>query len=371
MPTLALPHGALPLPTFLPDATLGVVRALDAADLERLGIDALVMNTFHLMQHPGSSTVQALGGLHRFAGWQRPIITDSGGFQAWSLIRQNPKNGSLSDEGITFLPEGATRKYQLTPEKAIQLQLAYGSDVVMCLDDCTHAEAPEADQREAVRRTLLWARRCRSEFDRLLDQKRLEPALRPRLFGVVQGGASHALRAECAAALLEIGFDGYGYGGWPLDAEGQLLDEMLAYTRSLIPAALPMHALGVGHPASVAWCMRQGYALADSALPTRDARRGRLWLFTRREGALAVQPGEKADWFRFVYITDDKFIKDPRPIDEACGCPTCARYTRGYLHHLYRANEAAFQRLCTLHNLAFVVEMVARLRAEAAEAGAT
>lgn len=370
MNTLSLPHGDLPLPAFLPDATLGVVRAVDSADLEQAGVTALVMNTFHLMQHPGSSTVQALGGLHRMTGWRGPIVTDSGGFQAYSLIRQNPRNGTLSDDGITFQPEGAARKYQLTPEKCIQLQVAYGSDVVMCLDDCTHVGDDEATQREAVTRTLSWARRCRREFDSLMAQKqaqkRREAEARPRLFAVVQGGGFRTLRQECAGALLEIGFDGYGYGGWPLDSEGHLVDEMLAYTRGLIPAQYPMHALGVGHPVSVAWCVQMGYEMADSALPTRDARRGRVSVFTRRDGPLDVGDGRKVDWFRFLYVTDDKYIKDTRPLDDTCGCPTCTRYSRGYLYHLYRANEAAFQRLCTLHNLRFMADLMLRLREQTA-----
>ncbi len=369
--SLPLPHGELPLPTFLPDATLGVVRAVDSADLEAVGIDALVMNTFHLMQHPGRSTVQALGGLHRMSGWPHPIVTDSGGFQAYSLIRQNPRNGTLSDEGIRFQPEGAARKYLLTPEKCIQLQVGYGSDIVMCLDDCTHVDDAAATQEEAVRRTVAWAARCRREFDRLMAQKEAQKkrdgARRPLLFAVVQGGGSTELRRRCADSLLEIGFDGYGYGGWPLDSEGRLVDEMLAYTRALIPAHYPMHALGVGHPLSVAWCTQMGYALADSALPTRDARRGRLWCFADRRvldgsGPLPLGDGRRVDWFRFLYVADDKYIKDARPIDEGCGCPTCRRYARGYLCHLYRANEAAFQRLATLHNLRFVAELSARLR---------
>jgi queuine tRNA-ribosyltransferase len=354
-PLLALPHGDLPLPTFLPDATLGVVRAVDSVDVANCGIRGVVMNTFHLMQHPGSSTVQALGGLHRMSGWGGPIITDSGGFQAWSLISENPRFGAMSEDGITIRPEGSDRKFQLTPEKCVQLQVAYGADVVMCLDQCTHVDDPLAVQEAAVRRTIAWARRCRDEFDRLMRQKRLPADQRPRLFGVVQGGGSPDLRAECAAALLAIGFDGYGYGGWPLDAEGRLVDDMLRLTRALIPPEYPMHALGVGHPANIAACVALGYGIFDSALPTRDARRGRLYVMTAAPSAA----GE--GWFRFLYVTDDKYIKAAEPVDPTCDCLTCTHYTRGYLRHLYRANEAAFQRLATLHNLRFMSRLVAGL----------
>lgn len=250
--TLPLPHGSVRLPSFLPDATLGVVRALDSTDLEQCGVEAVVMNTFHLMQRPGSSTIEALGGLHRFAGWDRPIVTDSGGFQAYSLIRENPAFGRLGERGLTFQPDGAPRKYSLTPEKSVQLQLAYGADVVISLDDCTHAGAPLAVQEEAVRRTIDWARRGKAQFERIVAQKRLPAERRPLLFAVIQGGASRELRRRCAGELLEIGFDGYGYGGWPLDEEGNLLTDMVAYVRELVPAHLPTHALGIGHPAYVA-----------------------------------------------------------------------------------------------------------------------
>lgn len=338
---LSLPHGVLPMPTFLPDATLGVVRAVDSADVANCGIRGLVMNTFHLMQNPGSSTVAALGGLHRMSGWRGPIITDSGGFQAFSLIRENARYGTITEDGFTIRPEGSDRKLQLTPEKCVQLQVAYGADVVMCLDQCTHVDDGPEVQAAAVRRTLSWAGRCRAEFDRLMAQKRLAADERPRLFAVVQGGGLPDLRAECAAALLAIGFDGYGYGGWPLDAEGQLVDDMLRLTRRLIPPQYPMHALGVGHPASIAACAALGYGIFDSALPTRDARRGRL--YTRRESG-----------FRYLYITDDKYIKAGEPVEADCDCLTCTRYSRGYLRHLHRANEAAFQRLATIHNLRFM-----------------
>ncbi|MEZ4673436.1 MAG: tRNA guanosine(34) transglycosylase Tgt [Caldilineaceae bacterium] len=332
--------------------------AVDSEDLHNCGIGGVVMNTFHLMQHPGSSTVQALGGLHEMCGWSAPILTDSGGFQAYSLIRQNAKYGQLTNNGITFQPDGAGRKFQLTPEKCIQLQMSYGADILMCLDDCTHVDDVVETQRESVRRTIAWAARCRKEFDQLIKQKKLGEGERPLLFGVIQGGGSEELRRECATALLAIGFDGYGYGGWPLDADGALLTDMLAYTRNLVPATYAMHALGVGHPVSIAACAAMGYGIFDSALPTRDARRGRLYTFTADD----VQPvAHHGDWFRFLYLTDDKYIKDRSPISDYCDCLTCRNYSRGYLNHLYRANDAAFMRLTTIHNLHFMAELMERL----------
>jgi queuine tRNA-ribosyltransferase len=371
-PVLSLPHGPLRFPAFLPDATHATVRAVDSGDLLACGVPAVVMNTFHLMQRPGSSTVQALGGLHAMSGWPHPIITDSGGFQAYSLIRQNAKYGSLTENGILFRPEGAPqRKIQLTPEKCIQLQMSYGADVLMCLDDCTHVDDPESEQRASVRRTIAWARRCKQEFERLLSQKRRDgdrfqravDHQRPLLFGVIQGGGAHELRRECAEALLDIGFDGFGYGGWPLDSQGDLLADLLAYTRQLVPAQLPMHALGVGHPASIAACWRMGYGLFDSALPTRDARHARLYTFARPPATGQIS-GDS--WFSYLYISDEKFLKDRRPVSEHCDCPTCSRYSRGYLHHLFKTGEVSFQRLATIHNLRFMVQLTASLQAEQA-----
>lgn len=353
---LRLPRGELPLPAFLPDATQGVVRAVDSCDLERCGVAALVMNTFHLMQRPGSSTIQALGGLHRMAGWTRPIVTDSGGFQAYSLIRQNPRYGVLTEKGILFRPEGSDRKLHLTPEKSIQLQLSYGADVVICLDDCTHVDDPLPAQRASVQRTIAWARRCKTEFMRLLDQRRVASEQRPLLFAVIQGGGVRDLRRECAEALLEIGFDGFGYGGWPLDSGGNLLTEMVAYTRELVPDHLPMHALGVGHPANVVACSRLGYALFDSAMPTRDARHGRLYAFTNAGRSL------EGEWLDYIYIGDERHTKRDVPLSPFCDCLVCQRYSLGYLHHLFKLNDALYLRLATIHNLRFMVQLMERLQ---------
>lgn len=366
--TLDLPHGVLRLPVYLPDATLGFVRAIDSVDLRNCGVPALVMNTFHLMQHPGSSTVSALGGLHAMSSWPHPIVTDSGGFQAYSLIRENAKYGSLTADGIVFKPDGAKRKFRLTPEKCVQLQVSYGSDVVMCLDDCTHVDLGAGAQREAVTRTVQWAARCKTEFVRLLVQKGIDPdatgSERPLLFGVIQGGGDQDLRRECAERLLEIGFDGYGYGGWPLDGEGNLLIDLLRYVRSLVPSRFAMHALGVGHPASVAACTRLGYGIFDSALPTRDARRGRLYTWTR-DWATEPLRGQRDvgdDWFAYLYINDKKHIKAREPISEFCDCLTCRHYSRGYLKHLFNSGDAAYMRLATIHNLRFMSDLTEGLR---------
>lgn len=357
---LALRSGNLPLPAFLPDATWGVVRTVDAADLEGCGVDALVMNTFHLSQKPGATTIQALGGLHRMTGWKKTITTDSGGFQAYSLIRQNPKYGQIHPKGITFYPEGSQRKYQFTPEKVIQLQLGFGSDIIICLDDCTHVDEGYDAQRMAVDRTIAWARQSKKEYNKLLNQKKIPPEERPFIFAVVQGGGYKDLRQRCADALLEIGFDGFGFGGWPLDKDNQLLTDIIGYTRQVIPLEFPMHALGIGHPENVLRAYQLGYDLFDSAMPTRDARHGRLYKFNHSPEADTA--GLTGDWFSFVYADNERNIRSGAPVSDSCDCPLCSRYSLGYLHHLFKQGDPLFMRLATLHNLRFMVQLTERIR---------
>jgi queuine tRNA-ribosyltransferase len=346
----------LPLPLFLPDATLGYVRAVDSQDLQDVGIQALVMNTFHLMQKPGSSTIQAFDGLHHFADWPGLIVTDSGGFQAYSLIHQSEQFGSLTDRGIIFRPEGKDRKFILSPEKSVQLQVSYDTDLVICLDDCTHVDAPREEQELSVKRTLDWAKRCKDEYTHQMDQRQVSEDDRPMIFGVIQGGGYPDLRKKCAEGLLEIGFDGFGYGGWPLDSDGNLLEDIVALTRELVPEEFPMHALGIGHPLNLVRTYRLGYDFFDCALPTRDARHGRLMRFS----VPPETPLTGEDWLEYVYIHDKKYIKDTRPISEYCDCPACSHYSLGYLHHLFKTGDWLYQRLATLHNLRFMSQLTER-----------
>ena len=356
---LQLPHGTISLPAFLPDGTQGVIRAIDAQDALACRVQAVQMNAFHLMQRPGSSTIQALGGLHKMSSWSQPIFTDSGGFQIYSLIRQNSKFGRISSRGATFRPQGSARDFKLTPEKSVQLQLSYGSDVVICLDDCTHVDDPTAEQISSVQRTIQWARRCKDEYQRQIEVKDLVDGTRPLLIAVIQGGDSEDLRRQCAAELLEIGFDGYGYGGWPLDGQGNLLEDMLILTRELVPPQYTLHALGVGHPLNVLSGAHIGYELFDSTLPTRDARHGRLYSFTLNPAQDELQG---KGWYKFIYINDKKHIKRNEPVSAFCDCPCCTHYSLGYLHHLFKINDHLYARLATMHNLRFMTQLMGNIR---------
>jgi queuine tRNA-ribosyltransferase len=240
--------------------------------------------------------------------------------------------------------------------------LSYGADIVVCLDDCTHVDASRSEQEHSVERTVAWAKRCREEFDRLVQQKRLTGEKRPHLFAVIQGGAELDLRRQCAEALLPMNFDGFGYGGWPLDGEGNLLTDIVSYTRELVPAAYPMHALGVGHPQNVLACYELGYGIFDSAMPTRDARHGRLYTFKYSKDEDGA--GLTGNWLAYLYIQDERHIKSDRPLSVGCDCLTCRRYSAGYLHHLFKMGDHLFFRLATIHNLRMMTELCDRIRSQ-------
>jgi queuine tRNA-ribosyltransferase len=347
-------HGALAVPAFLPDATRAAVRGVTAGDLRGAGIQALVVNAFHLLRRPGVRVVQAAGGVHRFMGWDGPILSDSGGFQVYSLIRQNPDYGVIRANEVIFREPETGERWTLTPERVVQIQYQLGSDIVVCLDDCTDVDAPLAEQQRAVERTVRWARRCRQEFDRLVGQSKRET--RPLLFAVVQGGASEQLRRQCAQALVEIGFDGFGFGGWPLAPDGELLIDVLRWVVEALPPGAPKHALGIGSPEHVVAAHALGYHTFDSSFPTRDARHNRLYVW--REGYPARRPCPGDDFRRTLYILDDRYHADREPIDPTCDCPACRTYSRAYLHHLFKIGDTSAERLATLHNLRFYVRLM-------------
>ena len=355
---LATPRGTLAVPTFLPDATRAGVRGVSSDDLRRIGIEGVVVNAFHLLRRPGARVIQAAGGIHRFMDWDGPILSDSGGFQIWSLIRQDPSRGVIRDNEVIFREPSTGEKWNLTPERIIGLQLQLGSDIVVCLDDCTDAEAPEAEQERSVERTVAWARRCREELDLQMAQRR--DAVAPRIFAVVQGGGIEDLRRQCAASLAEIGFDGYGFGGWPLAADGTLLAEPMRWVAETLPADAPKHALGVGRADHVVAAFALGYSLFDCALPTRDARHGRLYAF--KPGWASRRPNPGDDFYRAVRIHDARYRIDHGPIEDGCDCPLCERHTAAYLHHLFKVGDLSAERLATLHNLRFYVRLFELLR---------
>lgn len=352
-------RGIWAVPTFLPDATRAGVRGVSAEDLRGIGIEGLVVNAFHLLRRPGARVVQGAGGVHRFMGWNGPILSDSGGFQVWSLIRQDPARGVIRDNEVIFREPSTGEKWNLTPERVIGIQFQLGSDVLVCLDDCTSPEDPEAEQERSVERTVRWARRCRDEFDRRVA--RMPAGDRPLLFAVVQGGASERLRRQCASELAAIGFDGYGFGGWPLGEDGSLMTDALGWVAASLPAAAPKHALGLGRPDHVVSAHALGYSIFDCALPTRDARHGRLYTFRAGWGQRRPAPGDP--FYAAIRVHDARYRVEHELLEDGCDCPLCgAGLTRAYLHHLFKVGDAAAERYATLHNLRFYVRLFELLR---------
>lgn len=342
---LETPHGAIHLPAFFPDATRGVVRTVDPDRLRACGVEGLVVNAFHLRRSPGARPIARIGGIHSFMNWSGPVLSDSGGFQVFSLLQESPSNGSVTAKGFFYRPDRTQRKELLTAQTSIQVQLRLGSDILVCLDHCTHPDASKAEQRASVEHTVAWARASRQAFDQACptDQPR------PLLFAVVQGGVDFELRKECAERLLEIGFDGFGYGGWPVRDDGALV-EAVAMVAELTPPAMPLWGLGIGSPGNLRDAFDLGYDLFDCVLPSRDARQGRLLV-----GAV--------DAAAYLYILDRRHRHSPEPVQEGCLCPGCLSYSRAYLHHLFRLGEPLGWQLATLHNLAFYGRLVAALRA--------
>jgi len=351
-------RGTLDVPTFLPDATRAGVRGVTSVDLRSVGIEGVVVNAFHLLRRPGARVVQAAGGIHRFMDWSGPILSDSGGFQVWSLIRQDPNRGVIRDNEVIFREPSTGEKWTLTPERVVRLQFQLGSDIVVCLDDCSDADDPESEQERSVERTVRWARRCREEFDRQLASRKADDP--PLIFAVVQGGRVEALRRQCAVALAAIGFDGYGFGGWPLAADGALAVDPLRWVAESLPAEAPKHALGIGRPDHVVGAAALGYSIFDCALPTRDARHGRLYAFKPEWSGRRPSPGDP--FYRAVRIHDPGYRVDHGPIEDGCDCPLCSRHSAAYLHHLFKVGDLSAERLATLHNLRFYVRLFELLR---------
>ena len=351
-------HGDVPLPAFFPDATFGALRATGFEDLAQARLSGLVMNTYHLYNRPGARLIKSLGGLHGFTGYNGTILTDSGGFQLFSLIRENQAYGEIRENEIIFRPERDAEKLIFTPEKCVQAQLQFGSDILMALDVCTHPDdSPEA-QRRSVDLTVKWGARCRAEFVKLT--KKMENP--PLLFGIVQGGADPALRMECGRALQAIGFDGFGFGGWPLDTTGQFRPDILESAAAAMPDDRPKYAMGLGRPEEIVQCVSMGYSLFDCVIPTREARHQRLYVFKDGMETKAGVRDPAGRFYGFYYALDEKHLRDPRPIDPNCDCALCKGHSRAYLYHLFKIGDSQAYRLATAHNLRFYARLMELLR---------
>lgn len=324
-------HAEIKTPAFMPVGSLGPVKGLEPEDLQSLGFRLILNNAYHLYLRPGHKIVADMGGLHAFTGWPGAILTDSGGFQIFSLA----KLCEVTDEGVTFQSHIDGSTHFITPEKAIEIEEALGADIIMVLDQCKALPAGREIIRESVRRTQLWAERCQA------SRRRTDQAL----FGIVQGGLEADLRVASARELVRLGFDGYAIGGLSVGEDKSDMYAMLDVTVPELPESKPRYLMGVGHPEDLLEGVARGIDLFDCVVPSRHGRTGSLFTTTGR-----------------VVIKQAQYAEDERPIDPDCGCPVCRRYSRAYLHHLFMVKEMLGARLNTIHNLWYFSELMRRIR---------
>lgn len=345
-------HGRISTPFFMPDATRGFVKLMDNDEVRSTGTQAMVVNTFHLYLQPGMEVIRKAGGIHKFMDWDGPLLSDSGGYQVFSLVHRNSQMGKISDKGVLFKSPLDGSKHEFSPEKSIQIQFDLGVDMMVCLDDCPPNEFSRPDLEKAVERTIAWAKRCKAEYEKQIRKRKIPASKRPLLFSVVQGGAELDLREYCAQELAKIGFDGYGFGARPVDKDGNFLGEVLKKTASFIPEESLRFALGIGTPEDIQKCAKMGWDMFDCVIPTREGRHGRMFSFSKT-------------WKKSITnINNSKFIKDFKPINKDSAIPALVRHSRSYLHHLFRLNEPLGQKLAALNNLEAYQRLMANLRGE-------
>ena len=341
---LTTPHGQIETPAFMPVGTAATIKALRHEALEELGATIILANTYHLYLRPGHELIRKLGGLHQFMSWQRAILTDSGGYQVFSLSALR----KITDEGVTFRSHLDGSEHLLTPEKAVEVQLALGSDIAMVLDECIETPAPREKAEAALVRTTRWAKQARQHF---LANEKLYPGVGHWQFGIVQGATFADLRRESARQLLDLDFPGYAVGGLAVGEPHTMTCEMTGEVTALLPADRPRYLMGVGKPEQLADYVALGMDMMDCVLPTRAARHACLYTSEGR-----------------VLIKNARYAADTRPVDPQCACSVCKRYTRAYLRHLFAAGEITASILATHHNIHFYLDIMRQIR-EAIEFG--
>jgi len=371
------PHGKLETPIFMPDATRGVIKHLSSQDLDNLGLKCLVANTFHLFLRPGTKVIKQTGGLHNFINWQKPILTDSGGYQVFSLIHKNGAGSAITDRGAIFKSPIDGAKLKMTPELSIKTQFALGVDMMVCFDDCPPNGYNDAMLAISVGRTIKWAKRCKHEYNKQVKLSKNNK--KPLLFAVIQGGNNLKLREHCAKELNKIGFDGFGFGARHIDESGNFLTQALKYTAEQIPENKLRFGLGIGLPEDIIKSVKLGWDMFDCVIPTREGRHGKLFLFDRHAGANpGLEPGEAIasrdsigrsapsrmtnNFYQTINITNAKFAKDFSPINEFSKLAELQRYSKAYLNYLFKISEPLALRLASLNNLEFYLNIISEIK---------
>jgi queuine tRNA-ribosyltransferase len=338
-------HGIVDTPFFMPIATVAAVKTLDNSDLKNLKAQIILSNTYHLLLRPGIEIIRKASGLHKFMNWEKPILTDSGGFQIFSLAKQR----KIVEEGAIFRSHLDGKKFLLTPELALKIQKDSGSDIVMVLDICVPYPCSRKEAEKAVLLTTEWARKSKTYSSRLHEEQ--------LIFGIVQGSVYKDLRMNSAKDLIELDFDGYAIGGLAVGEKREVMFDVINYVAPILPQNKPRYLMGVGQPEEIVEAVRCGIDMFDCVLPTRNARHGLLYIYNRKS---ELRFDKK--FYNFLHITNAKYKSDFSPVDPQCSCFTCKNYTRAYLRHLFAVGEPLAQRLATIHNVNFYLELMRKIR---------
>ncbi len=361
-------RGAIQTPFFMPDATRGFVRSLNNNDLIDLEMGPMVVNTFHLYLKPGMELIKKVGGINNFMDWNNPLLSDSGGYQIFSLIHKNPKMGKITDYGVEFRSPIDGSLHYLTPEKAIEIQFDLGVDMMVVFDDPPPNGYTKEKISQAVKRTISWAKRCKIEYKKQIKKRKLSEIEKPLIFGVIQGGKYLDLREHCAQELVKIGFDGYGFGARHIDEKGNLMEEVVKTTAEFIPPESLRFALGVGTPQDIVKMHSLGWDMFDCVIPTREGRHGKIFLWTAEARKIIQAKDELVklpkEFYQIININNEKFKEDFTAVDSECDCELCKNHTKAYLRHLFSSKEPSGGRLVSLHNLKFYAELMKKLREE-------
>jgi queuine tRNA-ribosyltransferase len=344
-------HGIIQTPCFMPIATCGSVKSIDSIEMEKIGAEIILGNTYHLYLRPGDKLIKKFGGLHNFMNWQKPILTDSGGYQVFSLAKMR----KISEEGVSFQSHIDGSRHLLTPEKSIEIQKNLGSDIIMVLDECAPYPASKKYIKKSLEMTTRWAERCMKHFNKSQIQNSL-------LFGIVQGGVYKDLREESARQLLKLNFDGYAIGGVSVGEPSEKMLRVVDWTVPLLPENKPRYLMGVGKPEETVSAVARGIDMFDCVIPTRNARHGTIYKFKVENKKLKVMEKQNKNFYEILHITNKKFKSDKKPIDKNCKCFTCQNYSRAYLRHLFVSNELLALRLASIHNIHFYLELMKRIR---------
>jgi queuine tRNA-ribosyltransferase len=338
-------------PFFMPDATRGFLKTLSNDDILKTGTQAMVVNTFHLYLQPGMKLIKKAGGVHKFMNYSGFLLSDSGGFQVFSLIYKNPKMGKILEDKVIFKSPLNGSWHELSPEKSIQIQFDLGTDMMVCLDDCPPYGIGKEKMKKSIARTTAWAKRCKEEYEKQIKKRKIKKSERPLLFAVIQGGEYMDLRTKSYQDLEKIGFDGFGFGARPVDEKGRFLSKILKETADLIDNKYLKFALGIGTIEHIYLCEKMGWEIFDCVIPTREARHGRLFLPTKN----IIKP-------KVVNISNSKFSDNLSAINKTSNIKLLQENNFAYLHHLFKLNEALGHKMASLNNLEYYQRLVTYLQ---------